>query len=162
MKQRFKPDAAAAVSGIDESTMRGWSIPEERIAFWQYVRDYLVKILLYLSLDHVPIAQDQAYSSAPRELAGLGKRRRQERLTEIGRLYDRYIVGPAVLEEHDVERGGATGAGGEVRPHWRRGHFRMQAHGPGFSQRKLIFVMPMLVRADRLVGVADQGKIDCD
>ncbi|MCP3708637.1 hypothetical protein M3I54_16825 [Paraburkholderia sp. CNPSo 3274] len=150
-------DASATISGIQEASLRDWSIPEERIAFWRHALDYLVKMLLYLSLDHVPIGQDRAYSSAPREFAGLGKRRRQKRLAEIGRLYDRYIVGPGVLEEHNGEHGGVTGTGAEVRPHWRRGHFRMQVHGPGFAQRKLIFVMPMLVRADRLVGVADGG-----
>lgn len=143
---------SATISGMQEASLRDLSIPEERIAFWRYTLDYLVKVMLYLSLDHVPMVHDRAYSDAPREFAGLGKRRRQERLAKIGQLYDRYIVGPAVLDEPDDERGAvsATGTGAEVRPHWRRGHFRMQVHGPGLAQRKLIFVMPVLVRADRL------------
>jgi hypothetical protein len=32
--------------------------------------------------------------------------------------------------------------------HLRSGHMRRQAHGPGYSQHKLIFIAPTLVRAD--------------
>lgn len=31
---------------------------------------------------------------------------------------------------------------------WRQGHFRMQTHGIRHQERKLIFVAPMMVRAD--------------
>lgn len=36
--------------------------------------------------------------------------------------------------------------GGEVSPHWRRGHWRNQAHGTGLSLRKLIWIEPVLVK----------------
>lgn len=39
-----------------------------------------------------------------------------------------------------------------VRTHWRRGHWRRQAHGEGRALRKLIWLMPTLVRGD--VGAA--------
>lgn len=35
-----------------------------------------------------------------------------------------------------------------IRAHWRRGHWRNQAHGTGFTLRKLIWVMPVLVSAE--------------
>jgi len=41
-----------------------------------------------------------------------------------------------------------------VAPHWRRGHFRMQACGLRNLDRKLIFVAPVLIHADRLAGDA--------
>lgn len=40
----------------------------------------------------------------------------------------------------------AVGAG-SVRSHWRRGHFRSQAHGQGRQLRKLVWIMPILVNA---------------
>ncbi|MGB7988144.1 MAG: hypothetical protein WCF44_02030 [Candidatus Methylophosphatis roskildensis] len=43
---------------------------------------------------------------------------------------------------------------GEVSPHLRRGHFRMQPHGPQMSLRKVIFIAPTWVRADRLASSA--------
>jgi hypothetical protein len=38
---------------------------------------------------------------------------------------------------------------GQVASHWRRGHWRNQAHGPERLLRKLIWVMPVLVGASR-------------
>ena len=37
------------------------------------------------------------------------------------------------------------GEAGSVSPHWRRGHWRAQAHGPGFSLRKLKWLRPMRI-----------------
>ena len=40
----------------------------------------------------------------------------------------------------------------EVSPHWRKGHWRMQACGVGLSERKRILVPPVFVRQDRFFG----------
>lgn len=49
--------------------------------------------------------------------------------------------------EEQRQRIGASASLGAGHPvtHWRRGHWRNQAHGPGRSLRKLIWVMPMRV-----------------
>ncbi len=49
--------------------------------------------------------------------------------------------------EEQRQRSGASASPGAGHPvtHWRRGHWRNQAHGPGRSLHKLIWVMPMLV-----------------
>ena len=49
--------------------------------------------------------------------------------------------------EKQRQRVGASASPGAGHPvtHWRRGHWRNQAHGPGRSLRKLIWLMPMLV-----------------
>lgn len=46
----------------------------------------------------------------------------------------------------------SEGDGSAVRPHWRRGHWRMQAHGVGLGLRKRIRIAPVLVRRDRFAG----------
>ncbi|HEJ2443377.1 TPA: hypothetical protein SLZ45_004938 [Burkholderia multivorans] len=98
------------------------------------------------------VVADRAYSSAPRDVSGLGQRKRKERLALIEHLYDRHIVGPAVLDwEHGVHAEADSGAPHhEKRGHWRRPHFKMQPHGPNSSLRKVIFVGPVIVRPDRL------------
>jgi len=126
-----------------------YGLEGEALAFWQRVLDYVVKVLLYLSLDVAPVIHERPYSTAPRKPAALGKRKRLEQAVARDSLYDRYVVGPAALPEQS-EPSSSEGSDREVRAHWRRGHFRMQAHGPASAQRKLIFVMPVLVRADRL------------
>ena len=38
------------------------------------------------------------------------------------------------------------------RPHWRRGHWKMHAYGPGRSQRKRILIKPVMVNKHLLAG----------
>lgn len=101
-------------------------------AHWSESIAYLLKVLLYLSLDRKIVQHEQPYTLAPRQFSGLGQRKRHEKLAEIEKLYDRYLVGPELLPA-DMGAGGhmsGPGDGYEVRPHWRRGHFRMQLFGP--------------------------------
>ncbi len=121
-------------------------------AHWRLVSDYAIKMLLYLKIPDAQVVADRAYSNAPREFKGLGQRKRKERLAEIEYLYDRHIVGPAVLDwEHGAHVEADAGAPHhEKRGHWRRPHFKMQPHGPNSSLRKVIFVGPVIVRPDRL------------
>ncbi|MCK4125279.1 hypothetical protein HFK83_23275 [Ralstonia pseudosolanacearum] len=118
--------------------------------YWGQVLDYAIKMLLYLTVRDAQVVNDRAYTDAPRGFSGLGKRKRAERLAEIELLYDRHIVGPAIL---DVELSSGVSSDGthrEVRGHWRRPHFKMQPHGPHSSLRKLAFIGPTIVRPDRL------------
>jgi len=43
---------------------------------WQQILDYTIKVLLYLSIDDAVLRDYRPYTTAPRELAGLGKRKR--------------------------------------------------------------------------------------
>lgn len=119
---------------------------------WRLVSDYAIKMLLYLKIPDAQVVADRAYSNAPRDFKGLGQRKRKERLAQIEHLYDRHIVGPAVLDwEHGAHSEADSGAPHhEKRGHWRRPHFKMQPHGPNSSLRKVIFVGPVIVRPDRL------------
>jgi hypothetical protein len=47
--------------------------------------------------------------------------------------------------------------GGEKSSHWRRGHWRNQAHGEGHKLRRLIWIMPMIIRKDK--SMPEQGHI---
>jgi hypothetical protein len=47
--------------------------------------------------------------------------------------------------------GGASG--GTVAPHWRRGHWRMQAYGPGKAERRRLAIPAVLVNARLFLGV---------
>lgn len=77
---------------------------------------------------------------------------------------ERLIGEPEVIEftQHVCvrEEQGGDRAGGnshiEVSPHWRRGHWRRQAHGLGRELRKLIFIRPVLVREDLFAGPLHQ------
>jgi hypothetical protein len=117
---------------------------------WRHALDYAIKMLLYLTAREAHVVHDRAYTQAPREFGGLGKRKRAERLAQIELLYDRHVVGPAILDGDSMNSSLTDEARHEVRGHWRRPHFRMQPHGPNSSLRKLAFIGPSIVRPDRL------------
>lgn len=54
------------------------------------------------------------------------------------------------VQKHEREEGEPTGL--EMPPHWRRGHWAMQPHGPQNSLRKRILRPPVLVRSDKFMG----------
>ncbi|HBP1857703.1 TPA: hypothetical protein L5W39_004812 [Pseudomonas aeruginosa] len=135
---------------LDEAFQAKKSQFEHVLQHWRDALDYAIKMLLYLAVRDAHVVHDRAYSDAPRNFAGLGRRKREQRLAEIEELYDRHIVGPALLDAMtDLSEPGTSG-GREVSSHWRRPYFKMQHYGPGSSQRRLVFIGPTIVRADRL------------
>ncbi len=121
---------------------------------WRQVIDYTVKVLLYLQIEGTQTHSQTPYSDTPKEFPGLGRKKREDKLAEIDKLYDRYVVGPTSFADWAGEHVNLLDAGGQLSPHWRRGHFRLQAHGPAQSLRKVMFIKPTIVRSDRLLGAA--------
>lgn len=107
---------------------------------------YVVRIFLYMALKQARVTEHRDHDAAMRRAAGLGERKRAKLLQRSASLYDGIMVGPESLPSSAP----ACAPGGSVTPHWRRGHFRMQPHGVGNQQRKLIFVAPVLVHAEQL------------
>jgi hypothetical protein len=84
--------------------------------------------------------------------------RRSTRKDATAKLLDRgfmrvYLTGRSVRLSGDE----GEGTGREVSTHWRRGHWRRQPVGPQRSQRRLTWVRPALVRADK--GEATAGHV---
>ena len=104
----------------------------------------LIKALLYISLPETRRQLHPERTEALKELQRIkssAKRAKAER--RLGKLSDFVLVKAALAHEKAFSET-ATREGG-VKPHWRRAHYRMQAHGPHMSLRKLIFVTEMLV-----------------
>lgn len=112
--------------------------------------EWCAKILLYLQTPRAVRIDAMQGDEAMARMARVGARKAARIERQLGHRYNRIIVGPASLPAH---------ACGAVSPHWRRGHLRMQPHGPQSRLRKLIFIAPMLVRADRLNG--ESGDAPC-
>ena len=118
----------------------------------------LTKALLYVTLPEARRTtvdeRTQALQLAAR-LKNPAKRARAQRRAE--RLQDCVLVqAPASWQK------GPAGSAADAahlrqlrRGHWRRGHYRMQAHGQAWSQRKLIFISPTLVGSREAARPAD-------
>jgi hypothetical protein len=105
----------------------------------------LIKALLYISLPDARRELHPERTQALKDMQGLkspGKRAKAER--RMRKLSDYIVVKAAVAHERTIGHGEHEGG---VKPHWRRAHYRMQAHGPRMSLRKLVFITEMLVGA---------------
>lgn len=108
----------------------------------------MVKVFLYLGLKDARREMSPEHSDALKRLAAVGPKKQAKLQRRLDSLYDHITVGPADAPTSPP----ALGTIGTRAPHWRRGHFRAQACGPARSLRKLIFVAPILIHADRLGG----------
>ena len=115
---------------------------------------YVVRVFLYMALTQARVVKHAEYDEALRRAAGLGNRKRAKLLQRSASLYNSILVGPESLPS--TAAAGGTGHG--VAAHWRRGHFRMQPHGAGNQQRKLVFIAPVLIHAEHLQGEVPTPK----
>jgi hypothetical protein len=112
--------------------------PEEQAGFKQtfsaICRDIIKVLIVVLSIRNV----EKTVKANKLAKLGIGKNPYAHTTTlSIGKITERVTgrLSPAT--------------GGEVRPHLRRGHKRMQHHGPGNSLVKEIRIEPTIVHADR-------------
>ncbi len=112
------------------------------------IAQMVAKLFFYIQQPNAVQVEERPYSTAQNQLTQRGSKKAAKLLRQIPRIYDRVVLGPADFVHHQH---------GELSPHLRRGHFRLQPYGPQSSLRKVIFLAPTWVRADRLV-VHEAGK----
>lgn len=113
-------------------------------AHHQALAQMCTKVFLYWNVEQARRVVETPYTNAMQQLKQLGPKKAAKLRRRVDQLYDRVLLGPLALPDH------VHGGHGEMPPHWRRGHFRMQPYGPQHSLRKVLFIAPTLVRADRL------------
>lgn len=123
--------------------------PPEIWDWYKRLLDYVTKISLYMGLKEARVVNDDAHTMQQERLRQVGTKKQAKLARQCARLYDRIIVGPERLHlpAEIVQANGHI-----VSPHWRRGHFRMQPHGPNNTLRKLMFIAPVLVAMEHLTG----------
>ena len=106
----------------------------------------IIKALLYISLPDARRQLHPEYTNAFKDLQrrkSSAKRAKADR--RLQKLSDYVLIQAAPAHEKAFSADAAREGG--IKPHWRRAHYRMQAHGPHMSLRKLIFITEMLVGA---------------
>lgn len=101
----------------------------------------VAKVFFYMQQPQAVQVEERPYSTAEDQLKRLGVKKAVKLSRQMPKWYDRLILGPTEMPPH---------AHGELSPHLRRGHFRFQPYGPQSSLRKVIFLAPTWVRADKL------------
>lgn len=100
------------------------------------------KVFFYIEQAHGVQVEDHSHSIAAERMKGRGAKKAARLTRQILGLYDRIILGPHAIPGCPP---------GERSPHLRRGHFRLQPYGPQSSLRKVIFLAPTWIHADRLM-----------
>lgn len=125
----------------------------------QKAMEYLANCLCYLT------SQQSGYVDYPpdtpaslKELTITAKTERQKekaqsQLKSMG-FHKITYVDLQLKTETDAEINSASSANGVRKQHWRRGHWRNQRHGKGFSETMLVWIRPTLV------GEATQESMD--
>jgi hypothetical protein len=113
------------------------------------------KVLAYLGVRDARLEERNERTERLKQAATLSGSRRRRALDAASRYHDYIDVGPVKsLSVHAAE-----GSRSMDHAFWRRGHFRMQAHGPAMAMRRLTWIEPTLVNAAALEeGVAPAQK----
>nr|WP_297350635.1 hypothetical protein [uncultured Caldimonas sp.] len=120
------------------------------VAGAQRLVDLLAKLVLYQQCADSRTQLHADHSTEATRLQRVAGKKAAKLERRLSRLYDWTELGPVALPFE------ATASPG-MAPHWRRGHFRMQRHGPQHQLRKVIFILPTVVRADRLDAPSQPG-----
>ncbi len=112
--------------------------------------DLLAKLFLFMQSDAARCVRHDDLAAMTLRLANVGSKKAAKLQRRGERLYDWLEIGPPALP--------SVFGHGELPPHWRRGHLRRQTHGPQHSLRKVIFIAPTVIRADKLNAQSDFGS----
>jgi hypothetical protein len=142
-------DAAFHRAQAAASSMGMRSMPEHMLKPILESLILVAKALLYVSL---PDARKQVHNERTemekgiKALKSTAKRAKAQR--KLSRTYDYILVTapPAAHPGRGQERADGTRT---VKPHWRRGHYRLHRYGPELALRKLLLIPPTLVAAER-------------
>lgn len=101
-------------------------------------------------------ARLQGYlAKAQKRKKGIDEARRD--LNSVPLLYD--FTQKVSLFRREQQSGDGSVSGRTLSPHWRAGHWRMQAHGQGMSLRKELFIEPVFVNEGKFGGKLSQTTV---
>ena len=119
----------------------------------------LAKVLVYLNLPDAELIPTRERTDLERRLKGLGPKKAARLKRQLGTAYDHILVGPSVEAEHEAGSSGADAEpGAQVRPHWRRGHFRRVRYGEARSETRMAWIKPVLVNGGSVAAGAVKTK----
>lgn len=124
-----------------EANMR--SSPQEYGLYSFSALKLLVKALLYIGLPETRKSVHNEKAEYARQVESKkNPAKKAKALAKLRQLADYVLIQPPQDSRPFYD---SHTSGGGVRQHWRRGHYRMQPHGPQSSLRKVIFMKPQLI-----------------
>lgn len=145
---QIRDNSVTLDSVLDQLFWReGRSLTPDRVSDLKVVVFHIAKLLLYLCSEHAKTQKVTERTEALVRLKAAGQKKQIKRAHQAQRAYDRIVIGTEVTL-FPVQHSGASGH--SMTTHWRRGHFRQQAHGVGMALRKIAWIAPVLVNANQI------------
>lgn len=121
--------------------------------------DLIAKALLYINLPSARSEFVNAGTEARKALVrAVSGAHRRKAARQAARSYDTILIRAPEALSSMAAPGGVDESGRTIATHWRRGHFRSQAHGPKLANRKTIWVPPVLVNAEQISAPVTQKR----
>ena len=114
---------------------------------------FLLKVLLYINLPEARKELRKEKTQHEKTSSSLQSTAKKAKALKRGRALVDHILISAPATSAPTSGKGASELR-SMKQHWRRGHYRMQVHGPQSSLRKVIFIQPVLVHGDSSSGVS--------
>jgi len=114
------------------------------------VFEQVIKILLFMNVKQARVRDEDPRESLEAQLKTAPRKKKAYLKKQIAQAHRTIHISRHVETDELGEQLSVTSR--SVSPHMRRGHFRHVAHGPGRTERKLTFIPPTLVNADKLAG----------
>lgn len=108
---------------------------------------FLIKVLLYIGLPEARKELHRDKTQWDRATSSLQSTAKKAKAAKRSRALVDHILISAPPREVDTSKA-KGGDQRSVKSHWRRGHYRTQAHGPQHTLRRIIFIQPTLVHGD--------------
>ena len=126
----------------EDGRLMGDPLSPQQVDIYRTLITHFAKVLLYINSEQVVREQIKERSELEERIRKVkaGKRKKLER--KFSRTYDRIVIGSKQQGLH-VENSPSESR--TTKTHWRRGHFRQQRYGEGYSKSKLIWIEPVLV-----------------
>ncbi len=64
------------------------------------------------------------------------------------------------LYERRMYKSNGDGSHASPSPHWRKGHYRYQRYGVGYSLKRMIFIKPVFVCPEKFVGILSDTEVN--
>lgn len=135
------------------SEIDGYKIKESTDEEWNRVREcvkLLSKCMVYLNCAESRLTDVNEHTELLNRIKQLGTKKAIKHERKLSKVYDYVLVGTKESPFESAMKLAESQDSRFVKPHWRRGHIRMQRYGEELSKQKIIFISPVLINKDKL------------
>jgi hypothetical protein len=144
-------DGIKSLFSEDEFAARDVEL-EKGVDLEQRFMRQIMKTLLYVNSNNARLEEMNSLDQIRERLGNVQPKKRAKLERKMMKESNYIRVGAGIIP---LEANPSNVRGGNVKTHWRRGHFRLQHFGKGRAEEKIIWIEPVLVNEEKLTEPGD-------